>query len=1025
MVKILNWRKAFAVLLILAAVIGLGIRLSHRHNLYLLLDTASSATVNSNERGRIEQALASSPLKFELNQGQADPGIKFISRGNGYRMFLSANEALFALQKRALNQSVDGTSAQPHATLAGLVNLRFANANRAATLTGEEPLHEHVNYIRGREPAKFQLNVPTFGRVRYKAIYPGIDLVYYGNRQRLEYDFEVSAGADPAVIRLCYDGADAIDISGEGDLVLQVGGEKMTQHKPIIYQEIAGVRREVAGHYVLTAERQVGFRLGSYDKTEPLVIDPMLSYASHPLSGFINGDMKVDANGNVYYTGVNVGDFSPQYGVIHPTADAFQATNHSVPYQGFIQSEGIFVKLSVTPTGELHTDYATYFGGINDDWGRAIQIDSQGNAYVAGTTNSPDFPITGNALQTQLNRGIDDNTDKGSCCLDMLLSDAFVMKFGPSGDLIYSTYVGGSSNETGKVGLGLDGNGAIYIAGSTLSADLPVTSDAFSTSLSPYDPQMKGDLFIARLNSAGGLVYCSYLGGTRFESLAGMTVDSTGNMYLAGYTSSPNFPLTDNAFQRTAFSNEVSSQTTFILKFNPSMSGQSGLIYSTLFGGTGASARNVTNDDRGNIYVIGRANACGSDCSVPVTSGAMQTTRRGATDVFVAKVNPSGTAATSLVYATYLGGSGDDDARAIAVDGSGNAYVGGNTYSSNFPVIASAFQTSYGGGMVSPIAGDAFLAKIDSAGSSLIFFTYLGGAQPDNLYAMTRDSNGYIYLAGDTTSANFPFTNNDTNGKSARDFLVKISPMSGIQGIGPANTNNPLNDPNNFVRQQYLDFLSREPDHAGLVYWSDQIRQCGSDEACVDQRKVAVSAAFFISDEFQRTGYFIHRLYKASYGRIPTYIEFTPDRRKIVGGANLGAAKIAFANEWVSRDIFLQSYPPAMSAADFVNRLYDNAGLFPYTTERQEQAAAMASGKTRAEVLRDVIETPAFKTAEYNRAFVLSQYFGYLRRNPDQGGLEFWIDVLNNRDPNNYLGMVQAFIGSVEYLDRFTTVSVQ
>jgi hypothetical protein len=1033
--KKLKRKNAFAGLLIfllaLSAVIGLSILASHRPGRQMRRDVASVATVNGAERGKIEASLAALPLKFELNQGQAEPNIKFISRGNGYTLFLSANEALFALQKRGFSQTeqvenVANTPAQSNVAIAGLVNLKFSNANPAATLSGEEPLSEHINYLHGRNPANFQMNVPTFGRVRYKEMYPGVDLVYYGNQQRLEYDFELSAGADPGAIRLNYDGADALDVNREGDLVLQVGGETMTQHKPIVYQNIGGLRREVVGEYVKATETQVGFQVGPYDKNEPLVIDPVLSYAAHPPAGFINGDMKVDANGNVYYTGVNLLDFSPQYGMIHPTPNAFQATNHSVPYHGYIQSEGIFVKLSVTATGELHPDYATYFGGVNDDWGRAIQIDDQGNAYIAGFTNSPDFPITDDALQAQLNKGIDDNTDKGTCCLDSPHQDAFVMKFGSPGNLIYSTFIGGSSSESGRIGLGLDGNGAIYIAGATISRDLPVTADAYSTSLSTYDSQNqqgKGDLFVAKLSPGGGLTYCSYLGGPNGEEgLDGLAVDSGGNMYLTGFTSSQSFPLTDNALQR------VPSRI-FILKFNPSLAGQSGLLYSTMFGADSASPQALAIDNSGNIYIAGLANSCPTRCSVPVTSGALQTTPQGGADGFVAKINPSGTAATSLVYATYLGGSGADNVRAIAVDSSGNAYVGGNTYSPNFPVTAGAFQTSYGGGIqggiAPPIGGDAFLAKIDSAGSSLVSFTYLGGTQPDNLYAMTRDTNGNIYLAGDTASPNFPFINNDTTGKSAQDFIVKIGPMLGLEGLSSPNAYNPLSDANNFVRQQYLDFLSREPDHAGLVFWGDQISQCGTDAACIDQRKVELSAAFYMSDEFQRTGYFVHRLYKASYGRMPSYIEFTPDRRKIVGGANLAASKIAFANEWVSRDIFLQSYPVNMSTADFVNSLYDNAGLVPFTAERQEQIAAMAGGRTRAEVLRNAIETPAFKASEYNRAFVLIQYFGYLRRNGDQSGLDFWIDVLNNRDPNNYYGMVRAFLTSVEYQDRFATVPAQ
>ncbi len=234
---------------------------------------------------------------------------------------------------------------------------------------------------------------------------------------------------------------------------------------------------------------------------------------------------------------------------------------------------------------------------------------------------------------------------------------------------------------------------------------------------------------------------------------------------------------------------------------------------------------------------------------------------------------------------------------------------------------------------------------------------------------------------------------------------------------------NPIDQTAFFVTQHYYDFLNRVPDSGGLAYWADQITQCGTDAACIDSRRIGASAAFFVESEFQQTGYFVYRLYKASFGTKPTYASFMPDRSRLVGGTQLQTSTLELTNRFVLRPAFLQMYPSSLTPAEFVNKLFDTAGLTPFTAERQQEIAALASnGKTRAQVLLDVIDTQAFKAREYNPAFALTQYFGYLRRDPDQAGYDFWLNVLNNRDPNNYHGMVCAFITSTEYQERFSPV---
>jgi hypothetical protein len=283
-------------------------------------------------------------------------------------------------------------------------------------------------------------------------------------------------------------------------------------------------------------------------------------------------------------------------------------------------------------------------------------------------------------------------------------------------------------------------------------------------------------------------------------------------------------------------------------------------------------------------------------------------------------------------------------------------------------------------------------------------------------YAFSELEIGGFYSAT-PSRANYVF------GPASRSFSL-LADQTDVQftatAVGPDA--NPLDSPEFFVRQQYLDFLSREPDQRGLDYWSAQLRACHSDAACVHARSIGVSAAFFIEQEFQRTGSFVYRMYKGSLGRQPHYREFLADRARVIGSATLEETRQAFADEWISRDNFKQLYPDSMSASEYVNQLFDRAGLQPYADERRQQIEAVTNGRTRAAVLRDVIEIEEFQTREYNPSFVLMQYFGYLRRDPDQGGYNFWLSVLHNRDRDNYGSMVCAFITSAEYQQRFASV---
>ena len=386
----------------------------------------------------------------------------------------------------------------------------------------------------------------------------------------------------------------------------------------------------------------------------------------------------------------------------------------------------------------------------------------------------------------------------------------------------------------------------------------------------------------------------------------------------------------------------------------------------------------------------------------------------------VMRLNADGTSDTTF----NAGGAGaNSTVGAVAVQPDGKIVIGG-------------FFTSYNGDAAVPdyvirlqptpptaANGSIFGQIADSSGAPLAGTTInLSGTQ--NRETIT-DAHGKYSFDGVETNGFYTVTPSRANyifSPGERSFTLLGNKTDALfTAAQTMETGNPLDTPEFFVRQQYLDFLNREPEQDGLDYWSGQLRSCATDQRCVNGRRIAVSGAFFVEQEFQQTGSFIYRLYKASLGRQPSYAEFSADRSKVVGGATLAEMQHAFADEWVLRDAFKQQYPDTMAAADFVNRLFDTASLQAYDA-RQQQIEAMANGKTRAAVLRDVIDIAEFKTREYNPSFVLMQYFGYLRREADRDGYNFWLDVVNNRDPGNYRGMVCAFITSAEYQQRFSSV---
>lgn len=698
--------------------------------LFLMIATALAAeTTQASEvpfagKARLQEAYGKLPLSFEANQGQTDSQVKFISRRPGSSLFLTPTEAMLTLAYLPANAA--GSPAQAQQTV---LHMRLQGSNPRPSLSGVDELPGRINYFIGSDPTKWRTNVHTYSKVQYQDIYPGIDMIYYGNQRQLEYDFVVRPGADPKPITLDFQGADLLEIDSHGDLVLHTTAGAIRQRKPMIYQEVHGVQREVPGGYVLKGKHQVGFQVGPYDTRRPLVIDPTLFYSTY-LGGSgddDSGGIGVDSSGNAYVTGTTTS-------LNFPTSGASQTTLNGV--------QDVFVT-KLNPTGSALV-YSTYLGGSGNEQGRGIAVDASGNAYVTGITKSSNFPTTPGAFKTTLGSAFD---------------NGFVTKLDPTGSmLVYSTYLGGSSVDW-IFAIAIDTSGNAYVTGKASSGDFPTTSGVFE----PVMLGSGGSAFVTKLNSPGSaLAYSTFLDAVGNSSVGiGIAVDSSGNAYVTGSTTSGTYPTTPGAFQTTFGGG---GNDTFVTKLSPT---GSALVYSTLLGGGGSdNVQAIAVDGSGNAFVTGVTNSL----NFPTTAGALQTAIGGSSDVFVTKVNATG---TGLAYSTYLGGNGPDTSFSIAVDASDNAYVTGVTGSNNFPVTPGAIQSISAGG------DDVFVAMLNPAGSGLVYSTYLGGISNNDIgHGIAVDQFANAYVTGLTLSPNFPTTPGAFQtafaGGASDVFIVKI-----------------------------------------------------------------------------------------------------------------------------------------------------------------------------------------------------------------------------------------------------------
>jgi hypothetical protein len=639
------------------------------------------------------------PLMFEPNQGQTDASVRFLARGAGYGLYLTAREAVLAFQQVAADspQSVVRTS---------VVSMKLVRA-AAADPAGEVQLPGKSNYFIGNNPAQWHLDIPQFARVRYRNVYPGIDLVYYGNQGRLEYDFEVAPGSDPGLVTLTFQGRRNQElqkprIDASGDLVVSIGGSDVRLRAPRVYQKLGAEERVVSGRFALRGqnEDEVGFEVGAYDRSRALIIDPTLTYSTY-LGG------------------------------------------------SGVESCSAITGLPFTPGCP------------------AIAVDAAANAYVAGSTTSTDFPGTAGEFQPALAPGA--------------AANAFIAKFSPAGSLEFSTYLGGNGTDY-TAGVAVDTGFNIIVAGTTSSGNFPTTNGPSNTAFQTAPLTGGKHVFFSKIDPTGKiLLYSTYLSGHGIDIASGLALDPGGNGYITGTTTSADV---ETGFPSTIGSYQTSPKATnqfFFTKVDPNASGSGSVAYSTYLGGSSPSTGStvgggVAVDSNSNAYITGGTNFI----DMPLLD-AYQALNEGGLDAFVVKLNPNGVTGTQLLYATYLGGSGDDVGYGVAVDSTGDAYVTGSTSSTDFNVtgitLTTSLQPTNGGGT------DAFLAKlgIPCTGTScttfdvpLAYFTYLGGSGTDVGTSIVVDNNSGARIAGWTNSANFP-------------IIVGSSPVQSAYGGGTSD----------------------------------------------------------------------------------------------------------------------------------------------------------------------------------------------------------------------------------------------
>jgi hypothetical protein len=768
---------------------------------------------NNKIKAKVQENYNELPLYFIQNNGQIDASVEFYGKQKEQiTLFTKRGIYLVAcqtakdskqertepysvnhlpkVQRAASHQDSESGLFIPQSEIfhsqSSIIKLLPLNANKELRIIAEDRVEGKVNYLIGNDPKKWKTDIPKYKTVVYKEVYKDVDIKFYGNNQQMEYDIIIKPGGDPSRVKFAYRGIKGLNITDEGNLETYLKDGLILQKRPYIYQEILGERVEIKGEFVIHDHKLqsvkvpenmdadhghrfiYGFRIGSYDKEYPLIIDPILVYSTY-LGG--NGSewgrgIVVDTLGNAYITGETWSNNFPTISALYKnkTGDA--------------RSPDIFIT-KINASGTII--YSTYLGGSNDDISNGIAVDSSGNVYVTGHTHSADFPLS-SAIY---------NKKKGE-------SDAFVVKLNTSGDaLVYSTYLGGSGPDRAR-GIAVDTKGNAYITGWTYSLDFPTISAVFGKKSAGFH-----DAFITKINASGSkLVYSMYLGGSNYDVGNGIAVDNYGNSYVTGYTNSTDFPTASAMYPTYA----GGYHDAFITKINAS---GSKLIYSTYLGGNHDDVGyDIAVDTPGNAYITGMT----WSNNFPVVS-PVQKNIAGNNDAFITKLDTKG----SIAYSTYLGGSTYDGGYGIAVDLFGNAYITGVTRSDDFPIT----QGNYG----KPAGdNDAFVTKMNASGSKLAYSLYLGGDNDDIGYGIDVDTSGNAYVTGSTWSDNFPVISATYESK-AQDydvFITKISPMRAkISGYITDMKDNPIASVSLLLKGTKMTSRSLFSDENGFFTFDD------------------------------------------------------------------------------------------------------------------------------------------------------------------------------------------------------------
>jgi hypothetical protein len=676
------------------------------------------------------------PLYFVENRGVYPDEVAYYIQGADKTLFFTRDGITFRLKGKDRGW---------------VVKLEFVGASPHVVPRGESRQQAVISYFEGpREDWKTGLR--TYSRVVYRSLWPGIDLVYHGSVNKLKYAFRVAPGADPATIRLRYRGASSVTTTDAGALRVETPVGSLEDAPPAAWQEIGGERVPVKMRYRLEGGGEFGFHLGDYDRTQPLVLDPLYYVYCGFLGGAgddIGSAITVDGSGSAYVTGLVDSD-ERSFPVTVGPDKTYNGRGSYWPYYG----DAFVAKLNAAGTALL---YCGYIGGSAADWGERVAVDASGNAYVTGLTGSSEqtFPVVGGP----------DPTYNGG------LFDAFVAKVNPQGTaLLYCGYIGGAGEDYGY-GIAVDPSGNAYVVGATGSDE-----KTFPVAVGPdltYNGQ--GDAFVAKVNAGGkGLAYCGYIGGEALDSGYAVVVDTLRNAYVVGTTGSgqQSFPVIvgpDLSFNGGTYD-------AFAAKVNPQ---GSALSYCGYIGGSAIDrGQYVAVDKVGNAFVVGDASS--TEQSFPVKVGPDLTYNGGASDGFVAEINPPG---NGLVYCGYIGGAGSDHANTVVLDATGSAYVSGISTSDErtFPVTVGPDLTFNGG------TYDGYVARVSPPGTALLFCGYIGGKGDDIALGIALDGTSNVYVTGksDSSATSFPVTvGPDLTQNGIGDAFVAKIELADVSGSG-------------------------------------------------------------------------------------------------------------------------------------------------------------------------------------------------------------------------------------------------